>query len=74
MSVRLLHCALKISLAAIFWVTKFVWFLYRSVSEQSLVSINIIILLIVRRHTWFNIHHVILSETRRCFFKYTVSN
>ena len=33
----LMHCALKTSLAAIFWATKFVWFLYPSVSEQSLV-------------------------------------
>ena len=28
---------------------------------------------IVRRPTWFSIHNVIFSETRRCFLKYTVS-
>ena len=28
---------------------------------------------IVRRHTWFSIHNVIFSKTRRCFLKYTVS-
>ena len=41
-----MHCALKTSLAAIFWATKFVRFLYPSVSEQSLVKINIIIVLL----------------------------
>ena len=34
---RLMHCALKTSLAAILWATKLVSFLYPSVSEQSLV-------------------------------------
>ena len=36
------------------------------------VSLSYYYRFIVRRHTWFSIHNVIFSQTRRCSLKYTV--